>query len=87
MIFISEFEVIHARAATYLSQGDDALLRAHAASLDHDEVVVHFAVVGETAHRCDGFLRKIVLGGSVVLDDLSEKRNVVSKLGVHNNHT
>ncbi len=55
-----------------LAQGDGALLRADAAALDHDEVLLHLAVVGEAAHRVDGLVRKIVVGGRVVLDQLQE---------------
>ncbi len=71
------------RHEAHLAQSDDALLRAHATTLDHDEVVVHFAIVRETAHRSNGLLSEIVLGRGVVLDDLHEtNKNNVSKFGV-----
>lgn len=54
----------------YLSEGDDTLLGAHAAALEHDEIVVYLTVVWESTHGCDTLLSQIVLGGSVVLDDL-----------------
>lgn len=53
-----------------LAQGDDALLGADAAALDHDEVVVHLTVVGEATHGGDALVSQIVLSGGVVLDDL-----------------
>lgn len=56
----------------YLSKGDDTLLGASNATLDHEEVVVDFTVVGETTHGCDRLLSQIVLGGGVVLDDLEQ---------------
>jgi hypothetical protein len=53
-----------------LSQGDDALLGSNAAALDHQEVVVDLAVEWESTHWRDVLVGDIVLGGSVVLDDL-----------------
>lgn len=55
----------------HLSEGDDSLLRSHATSLDHNEIVVHFTVMGESTHWCDRFFRKIVFSGCVVLDNLT----------------
>jgi len=54
-----------------LAQSDGSLLRTHQASLQHQEVVGYFTVVRETTHRSDGLLGLIVLGGCVVLHDLS----------------
>lgn len=56
-----------------LAQGDDALLGADAAALDHDEVVVDLTVVGEATHGRDALVGQIVLGGGVVLDDLQKQ--------------
>lgn len=55
---------------THLSEGDDSLLRSHAAALQHDEVIVDLTIVGEATHGGDALLRQIILGGSIVLDDL-----------------
>lgn len=52
------------------AHGDDAFARSNAAALDHDKVVVDLTVVREAAHRGDRFVGQIVLGRSVVLDNL-----------------
>jgi hypothetical protein len=54
-----------------LSQGDDALLGSNAAALDHEEVIVDFSVMRETAHWGDRLVGDVVLGGCVVLDNLN----------------
>jgi len=54
-----------------LSQGDDALLGADAAALDHQEVVVDLTVVRETTHWSDCLIGDVVLGRGVVLHNLS----------------
>lgn len=48
-----------------LSEGDGALSAANDGSLDEEEVVADSAVMGEATHGGDGFLRDIVVGGSV----------------------
>lgn len=58
-----------------LAQSDDALLGANAATLDHDKVIVHLTVVGETTHGGDALVGQIVLRGGVVLDDLQVDGN------------
>ena len=60
----------------HLAKSDDTLLGAHAATLDHDEVIVHFTIVRETAHGGDGLLSQIVLGRCVVFDDLQHKQEL-----------
>ena len=57
-----------------LSQGEDALLGSDATALEHDEVLLNLTVVGEAAHGVDGLVREIVLGRSVVLDQLKMKK-------------
>jgi hypothetical protein len=54
----------------YLPEGEDPLLGSNAAALDHDEVLLDLAVVREAAHRVDGLVSQVVVGGSVVLDQL-----------------
>lgn len=69
-----ELDLLQSRALGVLqqrlAQGDDALLGANAAALDHDEVVVDLTIVGEATHGGDALVSQIVLGGGVVLDDL-----------------
>ena len=52
-----------------LAEGEDPLLHAHAAALDHDVVLVHDTVVGEATHRRNRLLRQIELGGRVLVLD------------------
>jgi len=55
-----------------LPEGDDSLLGASDATLEHHPVLVDHTVVGETTHGGDGLLGEIVLGGgSVGLDSQS----------------
>lgn len=58
---------------TYLSQGEDSLLRANAASLDHDKVLLDQTVMGESTHGVDGLVGQVVVGGGVVLHQLKKK--------------
>jgi hypothetical protein len=58
---------------TYLAECDDPLLGAHDASLDHHKVAVNLAVVGETTHGSNGLLSQIILGGCIVLHNLTSK--------------
>ena len=44
---------------------------SNASSLQEDEVLLDLSVVRESTHRVDGLVGQIVLGGSVVLDELS----------------
>jgi len=55
---------------SYLPECNHTLLRAHAASLNHDEVVIHFTVMREATHRRDALVGKIVLRRSIVLHNL-----------------
>lgn len=52
------------------TQSDNALLGSNAASLDHDEIIVDLAVEWISSHWGDGLIGDIVLGGSIVLDEL-----------------
>jgi len=54
-----------------LTKGQDALLGSNAASLDHDEVLLDQAVVGETAHGVDRLVGQIIIGSGVVLHKLA----------------
>merc|ERR1712107_138646 len=54
-----------------LGVGKESLLVADAGALEHDEVLLHLSVVGEASHGVDGLVSKIVVGGSVVLDELA----------------
>merc|ERR1712107_448453 len=40
-------------------------------SLKHDKVLLDFSVMRETSHGVDGLVGEIVVGGSVVLDQLA----------------
>jgi len=54
-----------------LSQGENTLLGADAASLDHDKVLLDQAIVRKASHGVDGLVSQIVVRSSVVLDKLS----------------
>ena len=49
-----------------LADRDDAFLGAWDGSLEHEEVVLDYSVVGESAHGGDGFLGCVGFGGGVV---------------------
>mmetsp|Transcript_24642 Transcript_24642/g.27318 ORF Transcript_24642/g.27318 Transcript_24642/m.27318 type:complete len:373 (-) Transcript_24642:27-1145(-) len=51
-----------------LAQSDHALVGAHDATLDHQVVLVHLAVVHEAAEGGDGLLGQVRRGGRVVVD-------------------
>lgn len=70
----NETEFCRKIAAAYLAQSDHAFLGPHAAAFEHDEVIVHLAIMRETTHGSDGLFREIVLRGSVVLHYL--QRNI-----------
>ena len=55
----------------YLSEGENPLLVSNTRPLDKEEVLLDLSVVRESTHRVDGLVGQIVLGGSVVLDELS----------------
>merc|ERR1719495_971710 len=54
-----------------LAQSEHPLLGSDAAALDHDEVLLHLTIVGESSHRVDGLVCQVVLCCGVVLDKLS----------------
>jgi len=54
-----------------LSECQNSLLGSDATSLDHDEILLDHAVMGETTHWVDALVSGVVLGGSIVLDQLS----------------
>jgi len=54
-----------------LTKGEDTLLGSDAATLEHDEVVLHFTIMRETTHWSDGFVSEIGLSCGVVLDELA----------------
>lgn len=56
--------------ADYLAKGQNPFLGAHAASLDHQKVLLDLTVVGEPSHGVDGLVGQVVLGGSIVLNQL-----------------
>lgn len=64
----------------YLPERDHTLLRTHAASLDHDEIVVHLTVMREAAHRRDALVCKIVFRRSVVLHDLQTSNDIKTNI-------
>ena len=53
-----------------LAEGQHPLLGADAGALEHDEVLLHLAVVGEAAHGVNGLVRQVIVGGSIVLNQL-----------------
>ena len=55
----------------YLSQRQDPLLGSNAATLDHDEVLLDLSVKRETAHWIDRLVGQVVVGGGIVLHQLS----------------
>ena len=65
-----------------LAEGDDALLGANAAALQHDKVIVDLTVVGETTHGGDALVSQIVLGGGIVLDNLGRRKFCKFKLEI-----
>lgn len=72
----AERRVVRSSISVYLPERDHALLRTHAASLDHDEVVVHFTVMREATHRRDALIGKIVFRRGVVLHDLQISNDI-----------
>jgi len=74
---VDEFQLDLLQSLTFgvgqkrFAQGQDTFLGTDATSLDHDKVLLDFAVMRETTHRVDGLVRKIVVGRSVVLDQLA----------------
>ena len=54
-------------------QGEHPLLRTNTATLDHQEALLHLAVVRKAAHGVDGLVGQIVIGSSIVLDKLKFK--------------
>ena len=67
---------MYASKLEYLAQSNDTFLGSHAASLDHNEIVINFAIVRESTHGGDRFVCQIVFGGSVVLDNLVKDKYV-----------
>merc|ERR1719270_1832655 len=61
-----------------LSQSENTFLGSNAISLDHNKVLLDQAVVRESAHGIDGFVGQVVIGGSIVLDQLASR--VAAKL-------
>lgn len=55
---------------SHLAEGDTTFLGTHAASFNHDEIIVNLAIMRETTHRRDGLLSQIVFSRGVVLDNL-----------------
>ena len=53
-----------------LAEGEHPLLGADTGALEHQEVLLHLAVVWEAAHGVDRLVRQVILCGSVVLDQL-----------------
>jgi hypothetical protein len=56
-----------------LPQGQNPLLWSNATSLDHDEVLFDLSVVGEATHGVNGLVSHVVIGGSIVTDQLKVK--------------
>ena len=46
----------------FIPEGEDPLLVADGGALDHEEVLLHLAVVGEAAHGVNGLVSQIVTG-------------------------
>lgn len=46
---------------SHLSQSYDALLGAHTATLDHDEVIVDLSIVREASHGSDRLFGQVIL--------------------------
>ncbi len=65
---------------THFAKSDDAFLGSHTATLDHDEVIVNLTIMRETTHGGDGLVSQVVLGSSVVLDNLSTKKKCKPKV-------
>ena len=53
-----------------LPESEHPLLGSDAAALDHDKVLLHLSIVGEATHGVDGLVSKVVVRGSIVLDEL-----------------
>merc|ERR1719430_1237780 len=54
-----------------LPQSQNPLLGSNTTSLQHDEVLLHFSIVREATHGCDGLVSKVVVCGGIVLDELA----------------
>jgi len=50
-----------------LSQSEGSLFWSDATSLNHDEVVSNFSVMGESSHGGDGLIGQVLSGGSGVV--------------------
>merc|ERR1719245_2934329 len=53
------------------SQGENPLLRSNAATLQHDEILIHLPVVREATHGCNSLISQIIICGSVILYELA----------------
>ena len=58
-----------------LPESEHSLLRTDAASLHHEETLLHLTVVRKATHRVDGLIGEIVVGTGVVLHQLERKIN------------
>jgi hypothetical protein len=58
----------------YLTKSNDTLLGTHTATFDHDEIVIDFTIMRETAHWSDGLVCQIVLGRSIIFYDLKHEK-------------
>ena len=54
----------------YLPESEHPFLGTNAAALQHDEVLLDLSVVRETTHGVDGLVSNVIVGGSIVLDEL-----------------
>ena len=57
-----------------LAESQHPLLRTDAGTLEHQEVLLDLAVVGEATHGVDGLIREVVVGCGVVLDQLKKSK-------------
>jgi len=67
---------------SYLPECNHALLRTHAASLDHDEIVVNFTIMRKATHRRDTFVSKIILRRSIILYDLQMQKDIMMNINI-----
>lgn len=76
-----QVDLLQRRAASMhkerLTECKYALGRSNATTLKHNEVIIDLTVMREASHGGDRLISQIVLGGSVVLDQLQARIKIV----------
>jgi len=66
-----DVEWLHVRSLGWgndaLAESDSSLARTTNSTLDHQPILIHFTIMGESTNRGDGFLSKIHFGGAALV--------------------